>query len=94
MKLGSTKAAYTICYGLTPYFKETLDQHINKCTHYVVCFDESLNKIGQKGQMDIHIRYFNEDKKQVETRYFASVFMHHSSAEHILEKFLEGLGIY
>ena len=56
--MSKTKAAYKIVHGLAPYFKETLEHDIQKCAAYVVFFDEALNKIGQRGQVDILIRYW------------------------------------
>ena len=89
--MSKTKAAYTITHGLAPYFKENLDQDIQKCSGYVACFDEALNKISQRGQMDIVIRYWSEDANQVATRYFYSVFLEHATAHDLQVKFTEGL---
>jgi len=89
--MSKTKAAYTITHGLAPYFKETLDQDIIKCPAYVACFDEALNKISQRGQMDIVIQYWGEDANQVASRYFNSVFLGHATAHDLDMKFREGL---
>lgn len=92
MTLSSSKASYVICYGLAPYFKDQLDQNLQNCKKFVVCFDESLNKIAQKGQMDLLIRFFNEKTQQVDTRYLTSVFLQRAAAEDLVLKFKEGLG--
>ena len=46
---GKTKAAYTIVYGLVPYFQSEFTDLVSKCDVYVGCFDEAQNKIAQRG---------------------------------------------
>lgn len=88
--LASTKASYFVCYGMAPYFHTKL-LDLLKRTKFVACFDESLNKIAQRGQMDIVVRFWNKKTETVDTRYLKSVFMGHATANDILEKFKEGL---
>lgn len=78
-------------HGLAPYFKDILDHDILQCPAYVACFDEALNKISQRGQMDIVIRYWSSDANQVATRYVSSVFLGHCTAIDLKNKFIEGL---
>lgn len=87
--LGRTKLAYNILYGLCPYFLDELNTMISKCSHFVVGFDESLNKIAQKGQMDLCVRFWLG--KNVVTRYYNSTFLNHANAENLLDAFLGGL---
>ncbi|KAJ8931829.1 hypothetical protein NQ314_015226 [Rhamnusium bicolor] len=42
-------------------------------------------------QMDIHVRYFDYNKRRVETGVYNSVFMSHTAAEDILQHFLNGI---
>ncbi|KAJ8967881.1 hypothetical protein NQ314_002598 [Rhamnusium bicolor] len=91
MSLGYTKATYITLFGFVPYFKNNLEENLLNCEDYAICFDESLNKIVQKSQMDIHVRYFDCNKGRVETRFFNSVFMSHTAAEDILQHFLNGI---
>lgn len=58
----------------------------------VVGFDESLNKVAQKNQMDLNIRFWNNEKDQVCSRYLTSCFLHHTTAEDLLEGLKAGLG--
>jgi hypothetical protein len=67
-QLGSTKMAYFFRFGLAPIFRSQLLAQVQKCDHYVLAFDESLNKMTQRGQMDVHIRFFDDSKNQVCTR--------------------------
>jgi hypothetical protein len=85
--IGSTKIAYVVTHGLAPYFHGILTKTLNSCSEYVVCFDEALNEISQKGQMDIVIRYWDTRANLVSSRYFCSAFMGHATANDILETF-------
>lgn len=87
MQLQRTKVAYTLVHGLAPYFKRKLVTQLEKADHIVVGFDESLNKISMKQQMDLFVRFWDNDKKEVNSRYFASVFLGHTCAGDILEGF-------
>lgn len=51
------KLSYVMTYGLGPYFQKQLSSDINKCGATCISFDESLNKIAQKNQMDIVARF-------------------------------------
>jgi hypothetical protein len=90
--MSKTKAAYSIVHGLAPYFKNKLDEDIKKCPVFVACFDEALNKIAQRGQMDIVIRYWSKESGGVATRYLSSAFLGHATAADLEIKFKEGLG--
>lgn len=49
LQVGATKMSYLILYGLAPYFRKLLDSKLLKCEFYEVSFDESFNKVAQKG---------------------------------------------
>ena len=91
VKLGKTKMSYTVNYGLAPYFKDQLLTQLKKCKEIVVCFDEAFNEISKHGQMDIVVRYWNEESNQVSTRYFGASFMGHRATDDVLAAFLEGI---
>lgn len=92
MTLSPKKASYMCVFGLGPYFSEQLLDMLKNIKNLVVCFDESLNKVSQKGQMDIVVRYFNEDKHRIESKYVLSVFLSgRPTAENILKHFLDGV---
>src|SRR5664279_3244476 len=75
--LSPAKVAYTIVHGLAPYFADELVTSINECSFFVACFDEALNKIAQKGQMDVVIRFWENKSNTVATRYLTSDFLGH-----------------
>ena len=54
-KMQKDKAAYVVTYGLGPFFQDQLSDIVRKCKFFSISFDESLNKVSQKGQMDIVI---------------------------------------
>lgn len=60
-------------------------------TEFVICFDEALNAISQRNQMDLYIRFWMNEKKEVSTRYLTSVFMGHTTAEDPKENFFEAV---
>lgn len=88
---GRTKAGYVAHFGLAPYFKNNLLSQLSPCPYYSVSFDESLNNVVQKGQMDFNVRYWDEDFNRIATRYLGSEFMGRSTAGDVLETFLAGV---
>lgn len=83
LQLGSTKVAYAVTFGLAPYFLKNLQSKLSKCGFYVACFDEAFNRIAHKGQMDLVIRFWDEETNQVCNRYLGSVFLGHATAADI-----------
>ena len=57
-KCGKTQCAYFIQFGLANFFNEDLSSKVLKPgAVFVVCFDDSLNKVLQEEQMDLHLRF-------------------------------------
>lgn len=56
LSTGSTKIAYVVTHGLAPYFEQSLIRQIQTCSEFVICFDEALNQIVQREQMDLVVR--------------------------------------
>jgi len=63
ISLQRTKLTYLINYGLARYFSLELDDLLVECDYYRIAFDESLNKICQKEQMDVSVYVFGIKKK-------------------------------
>jgi len=57
-----------------------------------VSFDESLNKVLQEEQMDLLLRFWDNELDRVVTRYFNSVFLGHTRAQDLLKMFKCGMG--
>ena len=53
--MGKTKCRYMILDGLVPHFKSKLREGINSSIYYSLLFDESLNSVQQKCQMNLKI---------------------------------------
>ena len=87
--LSPAKLAYTIVHGIAPYFSEQLLQSIQECPYFVACFDEALNAVAQKGQMDIVIRFWDGSTNLVATRYLMSVLLGHATAKNLESNRLE-----
>ena len=87
VKLGADKMRYSINFGLAPFFKSLLYEDIKKSCCFVACFDESLNLVTQTCEMDIVIRFFNEWKNLVESRYRNSKFLGHVTAADLVREF-------
>lgn len=77
-------------YGLAPHFKNQLMFDFAK-SRFVVSFDESLNKISQKQQMDFVIRFWDDKSNQVSTRYLTSAFLTGAKAADLLKNFKSAL---
>ena len=86
------KNSYVVTYGLGPYFQEMLSSTVQKCPFFAISFDESLNKVSQKGQMDIVVRFWNDATDEVTTRYLTSTFLGHASSQDLLTAFTSALG--
>lgn len=97
MSIGYDKARYVILFGLAPYFKEQLLRLLNDMRFFSVSFDESLNKVTQHSQMDLHVRFWQNDyndaasEPPVKTAYFDSQFLLSCKATDLLQSFLAAL---
>ena len=87
---GSTKCSYLIKYGLAPYFMGDLKKKLSSKL-FVVSFDEALKKKLKHAQMDFVICFWDNQLKQVVTRYFTSEFLGQCRAIDLLAKFKSGL---
>ena len=87
-----TKCSYLICFGLVPYFeKEVLGMVTNQESLCAVSFDESFNKIIQQEQIDLILRFWDEERKRTVGRCFGSQFLAHTQAVDLLSNFKSGL---
>ncbi|KAK0144411.1 hypothetical protein N1851_017231 [Merluccius polli] len=84
---GKDKTAYMIGFGIAPHFKKLLTNSVNDSGPFVLMFDESLNQSLKKKQMDIHVRFWKDDR--VTSSYFGSQFLGHARAEDLLESIKE-----
>lgn len=86
-----TKFAYTVNFGLAPFFFSDLLEKVKKSPFFAISFDESLNDQLEKVQMDFIVRFWDEITKRVETRYFGSEFLKYSNATALKQSFDKAL---
>ena len=63
-----------------------MDQ-LERTAFAVILFDEALNSSVKKGQMDLHIRFNNDNNCQVSTRYLNSELLQKASLVDAYETF-------
>ncbi|CAI6352627.1 unnamed protein product [Macrosiphum euphorbiae] len=85
IQLQRAKLTYVIIYGLGKYFSESLISEVLDSDFFSISFDESLNKISQKEQMDIIVRFWCKSSNKVISRYLTSCFLGHTTAIDLLE---------
>ena len=86
VQLGRTKVGYVINYGLKKYYYDKMMEKVKSANHFTICFDEALNNISNRKQLDAHVLFFNEDNNKVERYYIGSSFMGHGDHELRLQK--------
>ena len=75
MKIRKTKCSYVLVHGIFTHFKDILMKSLQETPFIVISFDEFFNSGVKKGLMDPLIRYWDNDKNRVVTRYFNSEFL-------------------
>ena len=84
-EMGRTKLGYFVNFDLQPYLHGLLTESIKKSLYYSISFDKSLNNSFQNCQMDLNIRFWNNNLNQVESRFFDSQFLGHPTTKNLLE---------
>ena len=87
ISIGSTKLGYVITDGLSPYFHNSLLKKVLQSPKVAICFDEALNRVSQRSQMDAAVRFWDTTLNQVSSRYFGSAFIGHATAQCVLNSF-------
>ncbi|KAJ8884166.1 hypothetical protein PR048_016023 [Dryococelus australis] len=90
LQLQRDKIGYCITFGLALYFRDEVSKMLEG-KHMVIGFDESLNKVSQKQQMNITVRFWDSKYDGLVTRYHTSVFLGRSTASHLLTAFKSGI---
>ena len=85
--LGKTECSYVICFGIAPYFKDLLMGILERTAFLAILVDEAFNSSVTKGQMNMHLRFWNDNNCQVSTRYLNGEFLGKVSAVDVYEKF-------
>ena len=90
---GATKRVYLACFGIYPYFHELLIEKIRAVKYYTLSFDENLNRIDQKKQMHMIVRFWDSESKSVTERYFNSEFISYATAADMLTHLKNGMAL-
>ena len=88
-KLGRSKCSYLINYGISPVIKAKVVRSIKTSPFHTVMYDESLNKVNQDCQMDIQVRFWDDNAGMAVSRYLDSKFLKNPNAENQLDCLLE-----
>lgn len=78
------KVDYVSTFGIAPHFLSLMITKAKKESCYELLFDESLNCEMKKCQLDMHMKFWNDN--QVNTRYLTFFFRCYDSAEQMNEK--------
>ena len=81
-------------HGIAPYVKDILRDDVRKSDLYIVSFDESMNDIIQTSEMDIFLRFWNDEANKVEDRYWDSEFLGHTTRQDLHDSLQEGLRLF
>lgn len=47
-------------FGIAPHFLSLMKERVKKESGYVLLFDESLNHVMRRWQLDVHLRYWHD----------------------------------
>ena len=91
VKMSCTKVSYVIGHGLGPYFlQKTVDDILNTPrTYFTLHFDETTSQI--KKQLNILVRYYSDNHKEVRVRFLKAAVFDHAYAESVANELFETL---
>lgn len=85
----STKFSYMINFGLAPYFQELLQVILTDASFYVPSIDESHNSTLKNGEMDLHVRFWENSSNIAQTHCIISCLVGKVTAQDVYENFKE-----
>ena len=89
--MAKTKISYVIDFGIATHFRTLLLEKLVKSKFYTVCFDESLNEVVPKCQMDFSLRFWDKTANESVAQYFDSKCLSRASARDLLKEFQQTL---
>ena len=90
-QMSKTKFSYVIIFGLADYFYNRLITPVKKSPLYSLLFDESLNKVLSKEQMDLQIRFYDDTVREVLARYLDSRFVSRPNAVNLCNEIIDAI---
>ncbi|KAK7880781.1 hypothetical protein WMY93_032594 [Mugilogobius chulae] len=73
------RVGYLTTFGIAPHFSSLMKSRAAEESEYVLHFDQRFNIEMEKRQLDVNIRFWNDN--QIKTRYLTSLSMDHQTAE-------------
>lgn len=84
--MSPAKVGYEISHGLGPYFHDELISSVIRSDNFFsLSFDEATTDNGKK-QLDIHIRFWNEDRNQIVCHFLRAFELGHATAYILKDK--------
>ena len=90
-QMSKTKVSYVIIFGLADYFYNSLIILVKKSQFYSLLFDESLNKVFNKEQMDLQRHLYDDTVGKVLTRYLDSRFVYRPNAVNLCNEIIDAI---
>ena len=92
IKLGHSKASYSVSDALGPYFSDMNMQNARAAPGFSVYFDAATNKMGGLSKhLDIRLTYWDKDKGEVSDCLLAIISLTHETAEILKTVIMEKL---
>ena len=91
LAVGIDKIGYLSTHGLYPHFQDVTHENLSIADIFAVSYNESLNKIAQKPQMDISVRFIDPKDSLIKTRYLTSEFLSSCKALDLLNHLTTGI---
>ena len=88
---GADKINYLTNWGIDPFIKDLFALEVSKSPCVVVEFYESLSNTTQECQIDIFVRFCDNECQRVKTRYWDSRFLGHSAHQDLLLHFNDSI---
>lgn len=89
--MAEVKLAYVTTFGLAPHFQKETVHRLGSAAEFSISFDEALNKVIQKGQLDVWVRYYSITTGLTCSEYLSSIFLGHSKSENLLSGVIAAL---
>lgn len=84
--MSPSKVGYEVSHGLGPYFHDELISSVIRSDNFFsLSFDETTTDNGKK-QLDIHIRFWNEDRDQIVSNFLHAFELGHATADILKDK--------
>ena len=79
--MAKTKLSFMMNFGIATHFTTLQLERLVKSKVYTIHFDETLNEVVQKCQMDSSLRFWDKTASEAAMQYFDPKFVGHASAQ-------------